>query len=599
MTKQFANMKLTTKLSLIIVLANIAGLAVMATYTWNNQTRSSLHNAIANWKSNAEQFASVAGGGVKWGKADVVRDAYAMYRNDPSLHLVQFSAANLDRKVVDTWTLDAAPAAYSDAELAELISAQPDSTVVSELHAADDLVAIVAPLPKDKAGKPTGTVTTVWSTDAIYSEAYRSTGLLIGIQAGVILAGLAAFFVAMRNLVGRPLRQISARIGTLQSGDLDSPIPFLHKGDEMGVVAQSLDVFRRATLEKQEQDRQTEEQRAALGLERTRNAQAMQSVTDAQTHVVSTLAVALEKLAGGDFTVHLPDLGADFRSIEANFNRMVDAVSETLSDISRSSRQVENGSHELAGAMNQLSKRTEEQAATLEQTAAALDELTASVQKSSAVTANAGVLIGETRSRANASNTVVREAIGAMGKIENSSTQIGQIIGVIDEIAFQTNLLALNAGVEAARAGDAGKGFAVVAQEVRALAQRSAQAAKEIKGLIESSNTEVAAGVALVNSTGDALKTIGEQFEEINSSIMTIVSAYRDQATSLAEVNTAITRMDKVTQQNASMAEEANASCQDLNQQGIHLKSAVERFSLDGRGDADPAGAYAPLRYTA
>jgi methyl-accepting chemotaxis protein len=476
-----------------------------------------------------------------------------------------------------------------------LIADKPEKTVINDAHAFDGLLAIVVPLPKDKAGKPTGTVTTVWSTSAIYTEAYKSTGFLIGTQSLVMLAGLTAFFLAMRNLVGKPLRGLSDRIGSLQSGDLDGPIPYLHKNDEMGVVARSLDVFRRNALEKKEQERETEEQRAALGLERARNAKAMESVTEAQSRVVSALTVALEKLAGGDFSVHLPDLGGDFRSIEVNFNRMVDAVSATLNDISRTSDQVENGSGELAMAMSQLSKRSEDQAATLEQTAAALDELTTSVQKSSAITASAGALIGETRSSAKASNTVVSEAIDAMGKIETSSTQIGQIISVIDEIAFQTNLLALNAGVEAARAGEAGKGFAVVAQEVRALAQRSAQAAKEIKSLIESSNSEVAAGVALVNRTGDALQSIGQQFEQINSSIMTIVSAYRDQATSLAEVNAAITRMDKVTQQNAAMAEEANASCQDLSQQGIHLKSAVARFSLDGRGPSLAGDSHMPF----
>jgi methyl-accepting chemotaxis protein len=583
MIRQFGKLKLTTKLSMIIILANLVGLVLLGSYTWNSQTRSSLEHAVSNWKSTADQFASVAVGGVKWGKADIVREAYAMYRNDPSLNLVQFSAANHDGKIADSWSADTAETRFSDEELAKLIAGKPEKTVINDAHAFDGLLAIVVPLPKDKAGKPTGTVTTVWSTSAIYTDAYKNTGFLIGTQSLVMLAGLTAFFLAMRNLVGKPLRGISDRIGSLQSGDLDAPIPFLHKNDEMGVVARSLDIFRRNALEKQAQERLTEEQRAALGLERTRNAEAMQSVAQAQAHVVSALGAALEKLAGGDFSVRLPDLGADFSSIEVNFNRMVDAVSATLNDIAQSSHQVENGSYELAGAMNQLSKRTEEQAATLEQTAAALDELTASVQKSSAITASAGVLVGETRSGANASNTVVREAIDAMGKIEASSTQIGQIIGVIDEIAFQTNLLALNAGVEAARAGDAGKGFAVVAQEVRALAQRSAQAAKEIKSLIETSNSEVAAGVALVNRTGNALQTIGDQFEQVNSSIMTIVSAYRDQATSLSEVNAAITRMDKVTQQNASMAEEANASCQDLNQQGVHLKNAVGRFSLDGR----------------
>jgi methyl-accepting chemotaxis protein len=263
---------------------------------------------------------------------------------------------------------------------------------------------------------------------------------------------------------------------------------------------------------------------------------------------------------------------------------MVEAVAAALTEIKEASHAVEDRSSELANAADQLAKRTEQQAASLEQTAAALDEVTTTVRASSQKAETAGQLVEEAQKGAHSSATVVRNAIGAMDRIQTSSSQIGHIIGVIDEIAFQTNLLALNAGVEAARAGEAGKGFAVVAQEVRELAQRSAQAAKEIKGLVNASNQEVAAGVGLVNDTGDALLKIGDQINRISDSIVSIVHSSREQATGLQEINGAINQMDQTTQQNAAMVEETNAACQELLSQGRLLLNSASRFTV-----AEPA----------
>jgi methyl-accepting chemotaxis protein len=229
---------------------------------------------------------------------------------------------------------------------------------------------------------------------------------------------------------------------------------------------------------------------------------------------------------------------------------------------------------------NDLSKRTEQQAASLEQTAAALDQITATVKKTADGAIQARSAVATAKADAENSGVVVGQAVTAMGEIEQSSRKISSIIGVIDEIAFQTNLLALNAGVEAARAGDAGRGFAVVASEVRALAQRSAEAAKEIKALISASNTQVAAGVGLVGETGKALTRIVTQIAEINGVVTDIAASAQEQATGLNEVNTAVNQMDQVTQQNAAMVEESTAASFALAQEAEDLTRMMSQFKV-------------------
>jgi PAS domain S-box-containing protein len=300
-----------------------------------------------------------------------------------------------------------------------------------------------------------------------------------------------------------------------------------------------------------------------------------------RVEIVNEIGGALKKLAAGDLASQLTEaFTPEFEPLRLDFNASVTQLNETMSAISGSITTINSGSQEISTGAYDLSKRTEQQAAALEETAAALDQITANVTSSSKRAEDARKVATEANASAARSGEVVSHAVNAMSRIEQSSSQISNIIGVIDEIAFQTNLLALNAGVEAARAGDAGKGFAVVAQEVRELAQRSAQAAKEIKALIQSSATEVASGVKLVSETGDALKAIGNFIVSINQHMEAIAVSSREQSVGLAEVNTAVNQMDQTTQQNAAMVEQTSAASGTLANESNSLRQMISQFNL-------------------
>ena len=298
---------------------------------------------------------------------------------------------------------------------------------------------------------------------------------------------------------------------------------------------------------------------------------------------INMLGDALKALAEGDLTQHLAHpFVPSMEGVRKDFNSAVAGLNETIRTVETNADAIASGAQEIRAAADDLAKRTEQQAASVEETAAALEEITTTVGDSSRRADEAGILVSKTRVGAEKSGEVVKRAISAMEQIEQSSREISSIIGVIDEIAFQTNLLALNAGVEAARAGEAGKGFAVVAQEVRELAQRSASAAKDIKGLIITSGEQVRNGVALVGETGQALQEILAQVQEVHTNVTAIVEASREQSVGLREINQAVNAMDQTTQQNAAMVEESTAASHAMAREADTLHELIRRFRLTG-----------------
>ncbi len=409
--------------------------------------------------------------------------------------------------------------------------------------------------------------------------------LIVGVVVVMVLGTLGLGWLMIIG-ISNPIRAMTEAMGRLAGKDLRVTIPGLGRRDEIGSMASAVQVFK----ENAEQRVKLEAEAAEFQRDLDRRQRDLQASFEAagrdQQQVVTALAQSLNGLAAGDLTVRLSEpVAAAYEALKADFNAAIATMQQTMQAITARTHGVRSGAGELTVASDDLSRRTEQQAASLEQTAAALDEITATVRKTAGNATLARDTAVEARGDAQHSGEVVRETVAAMTAIEGSAKQIGTIIGVIDEIAFQTNLLALNAGVEAARAGEAGRGFAVVATEVRALAQRSADAAREIKTLISASGKQVEAGVKLVDETGRALGRIVVQVGKLNGLIAEIAASAQEQATGLNQVNTAVNQMDQVTQQNAAMVEQSTAAAHNMAEVSEELARLVGQFRL---GAAQP-----------
>lgn len=384
----------------------------------------------------------------------------------------------------------------------------------------------------------------------------------------LITAGLAYYVIS--SVVG-PMGGMTSAMRRLADGDDTVEVMGTERRDEIGSMAQALQVFQR---QGEENKRLEENQR---------------QTAEHSLRAMEAIGTALAKLANGDLSTRVnEELTAEFQKLGEDFNEAVKQLQQTVSKVAQGTSRMRSGTREISQASDDMARRTENQAATLEQTAAAVDEITSTVKQTADTARQATEIVTKAKGEAGNGGEIVRQAIEAMTSIEKSSKEVGDIIGVIDEIAYQTNLLALNAGVEAARAGDAGRGFAVVASEVRALAQRSAGAAKEIKSLISDSAKQVGHGVDLVQRSGDALETIVTEVSNVVDLVNEITSRAQEQATGLDEINSAITQLDQVTQQNAAMVEQSTAASRELATQGDELAQIVDRFSVDS-GDASEA----------
>jgi methyl-accepting chemotaxis protein len=416
------------------------------------------------------------------------------------------------------------------------------------------------------------------------SQAVTSMAL-VGVVSTLLASAFALWMSTFK--ITRPLVRMVTRMRALAQGDLAVEVDGLERGDEVGEMANAVQVFKTSAIERVRVEKDAAEHRAEVETERHRVEAEKGRAAETQTQAMGQLGDGLRRLAGGDLTSRL-DQGfpSEFAKIRDDFNAAASKLMETVRAVVASTTAIHAGSHEISTSSDDLSRRTEQQAARLEEAAAALDQITATLKKSAEGAKQAAVEVASADGNAKKGAIVVKQAVEAMDAIAKSSNQIGQIIGVIDEIAFQTNLLALNAGVEAARAGDAGRGFAVVASEVRALAQRSAEAAKEIKSLISTSSGQVNSGVQLVAESGKALDRIIAQVSKINGIVAEIATSAEQQATGLQQVNVAIGQMDETTQKNASMVEESNAASHSLSQETSQLAKLVEQFQVDARDGA-------------
>jgi methyl-accepting chemotaxis protein len=393
-----------------------------------------------------------------------------------------------------------------------------------------------------------------------------------------------AFVIA--TSITRPIAGLVATMTELAKGKSDIDVDGIERKDEIGEMAQAVVVFRDAAVAKArleaeaaEQRAQADEQRARNEEERRQAAEAQARAAQEQASAVAALAAGLERLAEGDLTVRLADgFTAGYQRIKDDFNATIEQLRETIAGIAGSTSEVANAAAEISTSTTDLSQRTEEQAASLEQTSASMEEIAATVKQNADNARQANTLATGTRAAADRGGEVVAQAVAAMSRIAESSHKISDIIGVIDEIARQTNLLALNAAVEAARAGDAGRGFAVVASEVRSLAQRSAQAAKDIKDLITNSSAQVQEGVELVNRAGGSLGEIVEQIKRVADIVADIANASAEQATGLEQINKALTQMDEVTQQNSALVEENAATAKTLEHQSDAVSERLASF---------------------
>jgi len=414
----------------------------------------------------------------------------------------------------------------------------------------------------------------------------RQQAAIITAVATLAVGGIALIAIAMTlsrmlsRTIARPITTLTQAMTQLAEGDNDIAVD-ADRADELGDMARAVLVFRDAALAKAEADRakaradeaKAEADRAKVGAEA------------AQRRVVETLDTALAALASGDLThVISTPFEAEYERLRQSFNSAVEGLEQSISGVARSAQSVHLGAAEIYSASEDLSRRTEQQSTRLQETTSATKQVTIMVGQTAQRAADARTAIEIANGNAMEGGAIVTEAISAMDAIQTSSEEISQIINLIDSITFQTNLLALNAGVEAARAGDAGKGFAVVASEVRALAQRSADAARDIKTLINTSSEQVASGVGRVGDTGQMLTLIGSKIGDTNALINEIAQNTETQADNLKQVSSAVASMDSMTQQNAAMVKEATAAARSLAGDADELATLVARFRLRSGG---------------
>ncbi|PHY18911.1 methyl-accepting chemotaxis protein [Caulobacter sp. BP25] len=608
---KFDDLKISTKVALPAVILTVVALAIVGLGAWQSNKIETDLKLLAEHRAPTELAAS------RFNRR-IQAIGYSSYRT------VAYDGASADAEQA-SGEIDKN---YKDAKelLAEIKQLEPESAktvadfstrlekVYTSARQGADLglqnideaaIMVMATLDPEiaKLTKDVSTFTNTHSdeTRKMVAEASKAAkaGTIFSILFGVISAGAAlvlALWIGSRKIAA-PLIATSKTMDILANGAVDVEVKGAQRKDEVGAMARSVQVFKDNAVALRTAEAAQARANSEAEAERRRNQEMAEAAAQEQAKVMEIIAEGLNRLAEGDLTYRLDqEIPESYKRLQNDFNGAIVQLEETMRTIVHTASSIGAGSDEIASASDDLSRRTEQQAASLEETAAALDEITATVRRSSAGAQEAAKVVGSTRGDAERSSVVVRNAVEAMNQIEKSSQEISQIIGVIDEIAFQTNLLALNAGVEAARAGEAGRGFAVVAQEVRALAQRSADAAKEIKTLISTSSQQVNQGVSMVGQTGEALQAIVSKVGEIDALVGEIASSGQEQATGLNQVNAAVNQMDQTVQQNAAMVEQSTAAAHSLKNEAGSLLKMIGRFRVGGAAVAAPTSSASPAR---
>ena len=383
-------------------------------------------------------------------------------------------------------------------------------------------------------------------------------------QALGLMVVLSIIGVLIGQSISKPFVRIGEAIRGVADGDLASTIPMTGRRDDVGTLASNLENLR-GKLSTAADMRRRQEQQARD-----------------QHAVVEHLTGAIAQLAEGNLTAVIQqEFAEDYEGLRNGFNAALLKLNDSISELVTSSREIDNSAHDVENASNDLSQRAIEQAANLEQTAAAITELSASVKSTADSAGEADNVMTRAKEGAQKSGEVVTQAMIAMDKIATSSQKITQVTSVIEDLAFQTNLLALNAGVEAARAGEAGRGFAVVASEVRALAQRSSEAAKEINQLIQEAAENVSGGVELVEKAGKSFESLIGEFDKVSASVSSIATAAREQSVGLEEINSAVDQLDQVTQKNAAVASSVHGTGKLMVSEAAKLNRISAGFRCD------------------
>ncbi len=563
------NMGLRFKLASIVVLGFILSFCVVLAAIATSQTRQNNNFFLETSQALTDQLSQQMGASLKFQRAERLNQIYQSMTENEDIRLQSIIVVDASGNVVDqfsdvegenlNWLTEAAQNSLSENDYVHF--SQGGGMVVAE------------PVRVGKEGDTVGAVAILWNFDKPRAMVVQNSITALLMASVAMVAGLVAIMIAISKMVSNPLMRLTHVVEQIAGGDYESDIPDRGRRDEIGSISGHLGAFR---------DRLSQEEQAQAEREESEKR---------KSTLFDHLSTCIGQVSGGDLTPRV-DIGyADgldesYRKVCDDLNELIENFSDVMLTVVGTAESVRASATEISQVADAQSQRSESQASTLEESAAALDELTNSVKSAAEHAAEADNAVAENRRQAEASGEIVRNAIAAMKQIEESSSQITQIIGVIDDIAFQTNLLALNAGVEAARAGESGRGFAVVASEVRALAQRASESAREIKDLISKSGQQVNEGGMLVSETGDALAEIINRIRKVSELVSNIAASMREQSTGLEEINSGINELDKVTQQNAAVIEETSAASQALSKEAERLSGTLDRFRVAGRDGA-------------